>query len=158
MICFSSTGRIRLNSIIVRGFVPPPPPPDICCSGHSTLCGNGMPLLTENKKRMCRRSRRASAARSALICLRISGPQKRLINTLQGALELESWRSESDNPCVASSTKEGQELNSQFEWWNTKSERSRDLLLPLDCVCQPSCLLVCVKWLLCFLNPKSDYI
>lgn len=40
MICFSSMGRIRLNSIIKRVFSPSSSP-DICCSGHSALWGNG---------------------------------------------------------------------------------------------------------------------
>lgn len=49
MICFSSKGRIRLNSIIKR-VSSPSSSPDICCSGHSTLCGNGNAVVDREQE------------------------------------------------------------------------------------------------------------
>ena len=98
MICFSSMGRIRLNSIIKRVSSPPPLTFAVQVTAHCV--GTAVLLLTENKKRMCRRGQREGISwrDQPWSATGLQGPQKRLINNSAGALELESWRSESDNP------------------------------------------------------------
>lgn len=92
---FFSKERIKLNSTINR--VPhthTPPPPlsaDICCSGHSTQCGNGDAVVDREQEIHTLRGAEGGhlMVRSALICHWITGPLKQLINNSAGALELE---------------------------------------------------------------------
>lgn len=99
MICFSSMGRIRLNSIIKRVFSPLLLPWHLLFGSQHTVW-EWQCCCWQRRRNAC-----AGGSREG-ISLRdqpwsatgLQGPQKRLINNSAGALELESWRSESDNP------------------------------------------------------------
>jgi hypothetical protein len=90
---FFSKERIKLNSTINR--IPPPPfSADICCSGHSTQCGNGDAVVDREQEIHTLRGAEGGhlVVRSALICHWITGPLKQLINNSAGVLELEQRR------------------------------------------------------------------
>ena len=146
MVCFSSMGRIRLNSIIKR-----PTPFAVQVTAHCAWIA--MLLLTENKKRMCGQGQREGISRrdQPWSATGLQGPQKRLINNSAGALELESWRSLSPIIPSPSNTKEGLELNSQlwivkFRVWKKQGSASFWLFVNLA-----ACLFVlngyCAFWI-----------
>jgi hypothetical protein len=109
MVCFSSKERIRLNSIINGSFFSLPSP-DICCSGHSTLCGNGNAVVEREEEIHVLTGAEGGhlMVRLALICHPITGASARLINNSTEALELQSCALSLIIPSRCN-TKEGQE-------------------------------------------------
>lgn len=161
MVCFSSMGRIRLNSIIKKVFFFFPSLSWYLLFRSQHTVQEWQCCCWQRTRNSCVDGGRGRASHGE-ISLDLPPDYRDLrsgwLIILQEPL---SWKAGALSLIIPSrNTKEGQELNSQF-WivkFQIRKKQGSTSSWVCFCVFQPSCLLVCVKWLLCFLNLKSDYI